>query len=230
MNILRTILSIVLFGLLYSCQPPVVFGEPQPVGAEVISSIPKSYQGLYWCEFDSTSLFVDQKAFIKSKEFLVRFATKDISADSELRFLNNRLYLKGRGQSLPAEKKGDTIISSVFLRDTIFSVGPEQVLKPFKGHLILNTKLDENVWGVVVVSHKGEGIISLASAELPENLSLLDSISPIRTLAKKEDHKVTQILIIPTRKEFELILQNGLLFDASCTEFERIIPLKDHIY
>ena len=229
MNIFRTILGCALLGILHSCQPPVVFGEPQPVGTGEISSIPRSYQGIYWCKVDSASLFVDDKAFIKRKEFLVTLTNEEIEADPELQLQNDRLYVNSWGQSFPTEKKGDTVISSIIVRDTIFAIRPEQILKPFKGHLILNTKLDENIWGVLVVSHKGEGILSLARAELPENLSGLDSITSVRTLAKK-DNTETQILIRPTKEEFERILQNRLLFDASCTEFERIIPLKKHIY
>jgi len=230
MKIFRTLLGCTLLGILHSCQPPVVFGESQPVGTEAISSIPKSFQGFYWCRVDSVSLFVDDKAFIKSKKFLVRLTTEEIAADPELQLQNDRLNLTSWGQSFPADKKGDTIVSSIIVRDTIFAIRPGSVLKPFKGHLILNTKLDENAWGVSVVSHKGEGILSLARAELPESLSSLDSITPVRTLAKKDNDEETQIVIMPTKEEFERILQNRLLFDASCTEFERIIPLKEHIY
>jgi hypothetical protein len=225
MNIFITILSCSFLGILNSCQPPVVFGEPQPVGVESISSIPESYMGIYWCKTDSVSLFVDDKAFIKSKELLVSMTIEEIEADSDLELQNGKIYVRSLGQYFPIENKGDTLISTIIIKDTLFLIGPDQILKPFKGYLILNTKLDENLWGVMVVSHEGEGILSLAYAELPENLSVLDSITPVETLAKK-DNIETQILIRPTREEFEQILKNRMLFDASYYEFERTFPLK----
>ena len=86
-----------------------------------------------------------------------------------------------------------------------------------------------STWGVVVASQNGEGILSLARADLPENLSALDSIVPVKTLAKK-DGKETQILLAPTKAEFDKILQQRLLFDGTCTEFERITPLRMDAY
>lgn len=215
--------------IFYSCQPPVVFGEPQPVGIEAISGIPKSYQGIYWCKVDSASLFIDDKAFIKRKELLVRLTSEEIETDPNLELQKGKLYVSSWGQTFPVENKGDTIISSVILRDTIFSIRSGQVLKPFKGHLILNTKLDEHAWAVMVASHKGDGILSLAHADLPENLTVLDSIVPVETLAKR-DNQETQILLTPTKEQFERILQQRLLFDTFCSDFERILPLKMDSY
>lgn len=210
---------------IYSCQPPVVFGEPQPVDVQRIYSIPESYIGTYWCKTDSVSLFIDTKALVKSKELLVRLTKEEIESDPNLELQNGMLYVQSWKQSFPIDNRGDTIISSIILRDTLFVIGSEQILKPFKGHLVLNTKLDENIWSVTVVSRKGKGVLSLARATLPESLSSLDSITPLETLNDKND-KVTQILLRPTKDEFDRILQNRLVFDASCMEFEQIFPLK----
>jgi hypothetical protein len=212
-----------------SCQPPVVFGDAQPVDTEVFSSIPNSYRGIYWCRIDSASLYVDDHSFIKRKELLVHLTKSEIGADPNLELQNGELFVESWGQSFPIEVKGDTIISSLIIRDTLFAIGPNQIVKPFKGHLILNTKLKENAWGVVVASLKGEGILSMARAELPENLTSLDSIVPVKTMAKRDNNE-TQILIRPTKEQFEKILQQRLLFDGTCTEFERIIPLRRDVY
>ncbi len=207
-----------------SCQPPVVFGEPQPVDVQRISSIPESYMGTFWCSTDSISLFIDNKAFIKAKELLVHLTKEEIESDPNLELQNGKLYVHSWKQSFPIDNKGDTIISSIILRDTLFVISSEQILKPFKGHLILNTKLDENTWSVMVVSHKSKGVLSLARATLPESLSRLDSVTPLETLKDNND-KETQILLSPTKDEFNRILQNRLIFDASCMEFEQIFPL-----
>jgi hypothetical protein len=62
------IISLLLLAIaFYSCQPPTIFGEPQPVGVEGLSTTPYSYRGMYWCKVDSASLFVDEKAFVKER-------------------------------------------------------------------------------------------------------------------------------------------------------------------
>jgi len=229
MNFTKLIITVLCVGIFTSCQPPVVFGEPQPVGVKSLSLITENYKGIYWCKVDSASLFVDDRAFIKRKEFLIKLTKAEIDSSDDLELQNGRLYVDDWGSSFSIEEKGDTIVSKVIMRDTIFSVGEEQILKPFKGHLILNTKLDENAWAVLVASQKGVGILSMARAEIPENLSQLDSITPVKLLSERDD-RGTQIYITPTAEQFARILDRGLLFDASCTEFERIIPLEEHIY
>ncbi len=151
----------------------------------------------------------------------------DSSNDLELR--NGRLFVKDWETDFPADQKGDTIISKVVMRDTIFAIRDGQILKLYKGHLILNTKLDENAWAVLVASHKDAGTLSLSRAEIPENLSQLDAITPVKMLTERNEEG-TQIYITPTAEQFGRILNRGLLFDSTCSEFERIVPLQEHIY
>lgn len=47
-------------GLFWSCEPPVVFSELQPKGAEVLTSIPKNFQRTYGFDKDSIGLYVDK--------------------------------------------------------------------------------------------------------------------------------------------------------------------------
>jgi hypothetical protein len=220
------VLGLVLF---FSCQPPVVFGEPQPAGLKSLSVIPRSYQGIYWCNVDSATLYVDEKAFIKRKELQVSLTRAEIDSSADLELRNGRLFVSEWETDFPAEEKGDTIVSKVVIRDTLFSIGDEQILKPYKGHLILNSKLNENAWAVLVASHKGAGLLSLSRAEVPENLTQLDSITPVK-ITSKNSERGTQIHITPTADQFGRILEKGLLFNTSCSEFERIIPMEEHIY
>jgi len=229
MNTVKLILIALYVTFFVSCQPPVVFGEPQPVGTDALTNIPNNYRGIYWCKVDSASLFVDDRTFIKRKEFLIKLTKAEIDSSNDLELQNGRLYVNDWGSSFPIEEKDDTLISKVVMRDTIFSIAKEQILKPFKGHLILNTKLDENAWAVLIASHKGVGILSLARAEIPENLAQLDSITPVKILSGR-DSESTQIYILPTAEQFGRILDRGLLFDTYCSEFERIIPLEERFY
>jgi len=153
----------------------------------------------------------------------------EIDSSNDLQLRNGRLFVKDWETDFPTEVKGGTIISMVVVRDTIFAIRAGQILKPYKGHLILNTELAEHAWAVLVASHKGAGRLSLARAEIPENLSQLDAITPVKMLSER-DEEGTQIYITPTAEQFGRLLNRGLLFDSSCSEFERIFPLQEHIY
>jgi hypothetical protein len=229
MNYRSVTLIGVFLGILISCQPPVVFGEPQPANTKPLSEIPRDYQGIYWCKVDSASMFIDDQTFIKRKEFLIKMTRAEINFNNDLELRKGRLFVKDWETDFPTEVKGDTIVSKVVMCDTIFAIRDGQILKPYKGHLIMNTKLDEHAWAVLVASHKRAGTLSLSRAEIPENLSKLDSITPVKMLSER-DEEGTQIYITPTAEQFGRILDRGLLFDSSCSEFERIIPLQEHIY
>lgn len=211
------------------CQPPVLFGEPQPGDAISLSSIPPEYQGIYWCSVDSTTLYIDQSTFIKQRELLINLSREDIASNPDLELREGRLFVHEFDLSSPVEEKADTIVSKIVLSDTIFVLSKDQVLKPFKGHLVLNTRLDENAWAVLVATLSKGQTLALSRAEIPENIAQLDSITPVSTLSKNEDRQ-TRILITPTPDQFKKILDRGLLFNTSCSEFERIFPTEEYIY
>ncbi len=220
---------IVILIFLASCQPPVVFGESQPSGIAPVTNIPKEYQGIYWCAADSATIYIDDKAFIKRKEYLIKLTRSEIDSNENLMILDGRMFVSDLEGDFPMQEKGDTITTTIVIRDTLFSIGREQLMKPFKGHLIMNTKLDENAWAVSVASLKANGLLSIARADFPENLSSLEAITPVRTLSEGNERN-TQIYITPTKEQFEQILQKGVLFQGSCSEFERIIPIQPRNY
>ena len=218
-----------VIAFMFSCQPSVVFGEPQPVAVKPLSTIPNIYRGIYWCNVDSASLYVDDRAFVRRKEFLIKTTREEIGVDPDLELVNGQLYVKDWEGYFSITEKGDTLISQIIIRDTIFAINDTQILKPFKGHLVLNLKLSEDAWEVLVVSQRRGELLSIARADIPDNLAQLDSITTVSVL-KGTDSIRTQIYLKPTAKEFERIYDEGLLFDGSCTEYERIFPLKEVIY
>ena len=228
-GLIRILETVIVVLLLASCQPAVVFGEPQPVDVKPLSRIPNNFIGIYWCKVDSASLYVDDGAIVRRKEFLIKTTKEEIAADPELELVNGQLYVKDWEGYFPLTEKGDTLISQIIIRDTIFAINDTQILKPFKGHLVLNLKLSEDAWEVLVVSQRRGELLSIARADIPDNLAQLDSITTVSVL-KGTDSIRTQIYLKPTAKEFERIYDEGLLFDGSCTEYERIFPLKEVIY
>lgn len=214
--------------ILGSCQPSVVFGDPQPVTVDPLTNIPDIYRGIYWCNVDSASLFIDDKAFVRRKEFLIKTTLQEIETDPDLDLVNDQLYVNDWEGFFPVTEKGDTITSQIILRDTIFAISDKQLVKTFRGHLVLNFKLNNDSWEVLVVSQNRNGLLTISKATIPEDLAKLDSITTINFL-KDSERTQTQIYLKPTAKEFARIYDDGLLFSKSCTYYERIFPLKEII-
>jgi len=214
--------------ILGSCQPSVVFGDAQPVTVNPLTNIPDIYRGIYWCNVDSASLYVDDKAFVRRKEFLIKTTLQEIETDPDLDLVNEQLYVNDWEGYFPVTEFGDSITSQIILRDTIFAISDKQLVKTFRGHLVLNYKLNNDTWEVLVVSQSSDGLLTISKATIPEDLAKLDSITTINFL-KDSERTQTQIYLKPTAKEFARIYNDGLLFSKSCTYYERIFPLKEII-
>ncbi|MDG1729495.1 MAG: hypothetical protein P8K68_07835 [Algibacter sp.] len=208
--------------IIHACQPPVVFSEPQPHGKKELATIPKQYRGMYWCKTDSVTLIVNDKTIYKALEFETTLTKPEVDSNPDISFVNGKLYLKELNQSFPSQLKNDSIISQLTLNDTLFNMATDHVAKLFKGHLIINNKLDDASWEVKVLSLEQKNILTIAKAEIPEDFELLKEITDIEQTNYSESNKIRQIKIAPTQKEFNQILKQGLLFDSSCSEFFRM--------
>ena len=224
MKIFKYAIAGFLFVLVSYCQSPVVFTEPQPKNEPELSTIPVEYQGMYWCEVDSITLIIDNKMIFSQKEYESRLTIAEIESNPNLAFQNDRLYSSYLKKSYPAKQIGETIVSEITLKDTLFSLATGQVLKFHKGHLILNTPLDDDIWEVTIISQKSQDILSITRAKLPDNLDDLKRITSVTKLKTDDDENAVQIKIAPTMIEFDKILNDQLLFDGKCIEFKRILP------
>lgn len=218
-KIILIVLNIIIIN---ACQPPVVFSEPQPAGKKQLVTIPRQYQGIYWCETDSVTLIINKNTIYKKVEFETTLSKSDVNSNSDLFFENGRLFSKEMNQSFPAQLKNDSIVSQLVLKDTLFNISEKQIAKQFKGHLIINKQLEDRSWEVKVVSLKQKHILTIAKAEIPENFQLLESITDVEEITYKENNEIKQIKISPTKDEFNQILKQNLLFDGYCSEFKRL--------
>ena len=213
--------------LFFNCQPTIVFTEAQPKGEPELSIIPIEYQGVYWCPVDSIALVVNENTISKHKKYESRVPKSEIEANPNLKYEDGKLHSEEFNQSFPANETGETIISTITLKDTMYSKKTGQVLKYYKGHLFLNELLEDKTWDVTIISLKSNDVLSFTRANMPENLDELERITPVAKTKTNENEKAYQIEISPTRAEFDKILKQGLIFDGSCDEFKRIFPTAD---
>lgn len=222
----KLLIVVVFMGLFWSCEPPVVFSEPQPKGIDALTSIPEHFQGSYWCDKDSVSLYVNKNLIYKSKLFDLELTKQDIDDTEDVRFENGQLFLDGSNESFPAIEKNETVFSTINLKDTIFSNQmPKNVLKLFKGYLVLNNEISDNHWEVKIITLKPTGFIAISKVNYPESLTDLETITTVKVIDNSERE---QILVSPTKAEFDQILDKNLIFTGNCQEFKPIISFKNN--
>ncbi|MDD3721138.1 MAG: hypothetical protein PHW92_01440 [Lutibacter sp.] len=222
----KFIIVAVFVGFFLSCEPPVVFSEPQPKGIDALTSISEHFQGIYWCDKDSVSLYVNKNLIYKSKMFDIALTQQEIDATKEVRFENGQLFFNGSKESFPAIEKNGIVFSTINLKDTIFSTQiPKHVLKYYKGHLILNNQISDNHWEVKIITLKPTGLITISKVDYPENLADIETITTVKII---DSSAREQILVSPTKTEFGQILDKNLIFTGTCQEFRPIIPLKNN--
>lgn len=228
MTYYKFLVAAVFISLFWSCEPPVVFSEPQPKGIAPLTSIPEHFQGTYWCANDSVSLRIDKNLVYKSKLFDVKLTPEEIEATDDIRIEKGQLVVKGLNDSFPAIEKNGIIFSTIHLKDTLFSNRmPQYVLKQFKGHLVINNQINNTHWEVKILSLKPEGFLSISKVNYPENLKELETITTVKIIKSRESE---QILVSPTKAEFDEILDKKLIFTGNCQEFKLIGNLKNEYY
>ena len=213
--------------VLVHCQSPVGFTEPQPLDEPQLSVIPTEYRGIYWCATDSITLIIDDQIIYKQKKYDTKISKSQLESNSDLTFKNNMLYAKELSESYPAVQIGDTIFVQITLKDTLFSDYSGAVLKYFKNRLILNKPLNNDLWDVTIISLKKQNTLSLTKATIPSNLEEIEQITPIQKYNAYNDETPVQIIIAPTKAEFEQILNKGVLFRDSCLELKRMLPIPE---
>jgi len=213
-----------------SCQPPLPFAEPQPINGRSLVIIPMEYRGVFWCQLDSALVYIDDRALIKRKELLIKTTMDEIRTCPNFHIENGSLMVKDKSYHFPVSMQKDTILCRVILTDTLFTIDePQNLLRSYKGHLLLNTELKVHSWTVGILSIKRNGLLSIAKAEKAKALLKLDSIDLIRP-QWENDRILSRTHISPTLSQFENLIQRGLHIDCNCKKFERILTMREGVY
>ncbi len=217
---MKKLIALILIStsFLISCEEPaVVFGGPQPKGLSPINAIDMIYRGTFICESDSSLVHVHGRTIFKEKAFQFSLTPEEIESTDGLDLLGDQLILSDWPEPLPAEITDSLVYSSILLRDTLFHMGAEQVLKAYKGHMILNKKINDEKWEVMILSLDYDRDLRLSRAELPDDFDRLNMLTPIKDISTEDK---VQYLIAPTVMEFDEILKRNLIFQE-CDMFTR---------
>ena len=202
-------------------EAPVVFIEPQPSSSETEISFDLMYRGIFLCESDSAVVHIEKNLIFKEKTYAFDLTLEELEDMDEVTLEGDELILENWQEPLPAEVIDGKIHSFITFRDTFFNITRGDVLKTFEGHQILNKRINDKKWEVLVLSLDFDFNLELMEAELPEDIKKLQKITLVKDISTKDK---TQYILAPSHMEFEEILKQELLF-KSCDVFQRIPSL-----
>lgn len=216
---LRLIILLLFINLTIRCEePPVVFKETQPKDLAPKAFFDPIYRGIFQCESDSSFVFVKARTIYKEKAYGFKTSLAEIDSMEEAALINGELWLKDFKGPIPVEIVGDTASGEIIFRDTLFDMSENQILKYFRGHHILNKKLDTDKWEVLILSIDYDLDLRLSEAIMPEDLEALKKTTPVKDISTEEKD---QILLSPTTAEFREILKQNLVFQE-CDIYRRL--------
>jgi len=201
------------------CESPILFTDSQPKDVKSRSAFESAYEGVYFCESDSSQVRIESGILFKEKTFSDRLTLAEIDSMPDLVWEGDQLYAPVFDQYLEILYRDEKeVFVNLTLRDTFFSVGPTQVLKYYKGYQILNRRLPNKNWDVSVLGQDLEGNITFFITKIPEDLEALEAITPVKDISTEDQQK---FLLSPTKMEFKKLLKSKLIFEE-CDHFTRL--------
>lgn len=213
------LISSLLALLFTACTPPVVFTEPQPDVIQEEEQFDPAYQGVYFCTGDSSIVRVNRRVIWKERLLQLNTTIKDIEETDGVYLDGDILYIEETNTPVPIEYLDEErITGELLLSDTLFEISNKQVLKNYRGHQILSTKMSNRNWAVQILSKDESGNLSLWTTKLPEDLESLEMITPVEDISTDD---VQRLRISPNIAEFRKLMESKLIFEA-CDYFERM--------
>lgn len=201
---------LVCFGLfLTSCDPQVSFGDPQPGDVKEISSFPKTIQGNYSNEEDSSLLTIMEKEIRRTYYWDAKGSLKDL--DTNLHLVDSNLVSTDGTEKIPVLVIGDSfVMNSNFYVDTLFKISDNNVLKKYKGYYFLNVKNEDNNWNVTRLT-VNRGIVSTGK------VTSFEKIKELQEITETSDSTSYDFNVTPG--QFKKFMKKGFSDDAT---FRRI--------
>ena len=155
----------VLFFLMVACGPIVTFNQPQPVGVDSLTVMPKKLMGDYLSKDGAARLTINQISMVIKCDYVLKQFKDSIGWDT-LSVSVKRQY----------KVVGDSVVKHITETDTLFCFSEDNVLKKYKGYYFLNRRQEKNSWYVQKLTFQ-KGQLSLASISTKVELQTLDTIN-----------------------------------------------------
>lgn len=205
------ILSFLGLFLLSSCEESISFQQPQPTGKRNLKRIPKALHGTY-AEVDGLGhISINTKGITSWHQF--QFKTHrdsiDLALDSfEVVHQNGKfLVLKNDYNMLKVQWVKDSAVGTYSFSKLFFELSGEQILRKFKGHYFLNTKAQDSIWQVKILSIDGSKL-RLSEFRNPKELDELKELTSVENIEVVERNTAAP-LVNPSRKELKQLMTHN---------------------
>ena len=205
----------------------VQFENPQPLKSKALTSFPDEITGDYFFGGSKDTVRVSSLYFSFKELKKDSFPVYLLDSMPGIKVKDSLIYFPehDKEKGYPFSIKNDSVFYKVF-QITKVPLGKDLVLKKFKGSYIVNWRMDSAYWDIAILSLQKNGNIIKNTVEVSEDKNEADSLvirqkDSIRKTASKELEELSRItkfkkigedhyLINPSKKEFELLIKNGL--------------------
>ncbi len=206
--------------LFWQCEPPVQFSGAQPKGVDQRYTFEEAHQGIFYCASDSAWVLLTPNTLYKEKAYSFFLDRAEFESEAAEQSYGDQVFLKELNQYAEINYVNDSMLfCTTYLRDTLFSVDKDHVLKMYKGRYVLNTRLTNENWDVKLLSVDAAGDLTLEQTKYPDDLRQLQAITSTEDISYRGRE---QVLINPTKIEFKKLLKTKLIFEE-CNFFERVL-------
>lgn len=214
---------------LFSCEPTVVFDQAQPPGIDALGTIPESFVGTYRCQSDSSLVIIEPHVAYQQANYKVVVSLDQIEETENCSLAAGGLYIPGRKECFPVEYiSDDTVTAYITEIDTLFYFNDSQVIKEWRGALIINQKLESTDWMVWTLQRNDDGSLLLDYISIPEEITDMKDISKEFTKeSMSEDYE--RYVLSPTLREFDNLIDN-LDYHMNCDLFIPVTLEIDRVF
>lgn len=142
--------SVYLFAImaLYACQPAVTFSEAQPPGSDNLAEFPEKLRGSWFCADDSSFILIGNNTFVR------KFPLSEMTVS----------------------EKGDSVLKTIVILDTLFQMRDDKVLRKFRQRYFMNTFRGDMGWEVIQI-RTDKKRLQISSIHSKEDIETIKTIS-----------------------------------------------------
>lgn len=184
--------------MLFACEPPVTFKEPQPKDVAALGMFPEKIQGKYLSSEDSTFLLITPTSLIRLYDFNQKVHVSQL--DSNLQIIGDTLFDQNTNEGQLIEFEGDSIVMHVNEPDTLFTIDDLNILKKYKGYYFVNIQTPEDTWQVMK--------LELSRSKLTmSGINPKDDLVQLKSLTESTQD-TTPYVFSMTRRQFKKFVRN----------------------
>ena len=225
---MKVLLALLLGLLVLSCDPPIVFDRAYPDGVAPLSEIPTPYRGIFLCQSDSTRVLIGAKAIVLEQTYTFKTSVAKVKEKEDCSLLDTAIVLPSTNQCIPIRFINDTLVEGTWTEsDTLFAISSENVVKAYKGNLVLSTKISKDQWGLSTLTIDEARDVTYRAINDRSEIQAVQAVTQTELI--EDNPEKPKYRIKPTPIEFDNLLEDRRIF-VPCDVLERINLEQTDIY